>query len=136
MNERTLRLAFVTVLACAAGIGCRGATEIMQGDARPVMVTFFVDTAEAYLDPAIEPRAALAAGELALRDHGYSVVERELTDERGEIQGERPGARFYEAIWISSRGFGDATRVRVKARPGDEARQRLLMDGLLQRLGH
>jgi len=133
------------VWGCAAAAlvvglgGCAKPTERLQGERSPVVVRFSFDTAEAWVSAAVEPRAALSAAEVTLRDRGYTVTRRERTDESGEVRGKAPGGGVldtFDSVTVEAKRSGDWTRLRVKAFPGDEAQQRLIMDGVLALVGY
>lgn len=107
-----------------------------QGARGEVMASYSGSTLEAKLPPAVDVLAVQAAAERELRARGYVITSANGTQDSMRVVARAGGQRRDDAVTVSAQALGRSTSVRVEnGLFGDEAASRVVLDGLLKRLG-
>lgn len=133
---------FVAAFALLLMGGCSAEPKPQGGGV--VMAAYSFRTLTADLGGDIRVPAVVTSAEQVLRDRGYTIASKQMTEDWGRVVGNPPGSRLGgkpgqhmgKEVVISAKLTGAGTRVKVTAQPGgDEAFSRAIMDDLLRWLG-
>lgn len=107
-----------------------------HGKQSDVLAAYSGSTLEAKLPPAVDVLAVQAAAERELRARGYVITSANGTADSMRVVARAGGQRRDDEVTVSARAQGRSTSVRVEnGLFGDEAASRVVLDGLLKRLG-
>ncbi|MFN0011381.1 MAG: hypothetical protein ACKVS8_07025 [Phycisphaerales bacterium] len=122
------------VLAAAVLAACSGPQS--EVGRTGIMASSSLGTLEATLPPSIPVLTISAAAERALRARGFTITEKTASEDRAHIEAQQrsPGVLESVSVWVSTLAAGPGLRVRVEPL-GDEARSRVVMEGILTELG-
>ena len=107
-----------------------------QGENGEVMASYSGSTLEANLPSSVDVLAVQAAAESELRSRGYVITKAHGTADSMRVVARAGGQRRDDEVTVSARARGRATSVSVEnGLFGDEAASRVVLDGVLKRLG-
>ncbi len=135
--------AAVLLLAIACALpACQRPTIREQGDERSVYGVYANGTLASQLPMTARVPGAIAAAEETLRRRGYTITQRDVTDELGVLRAEPPHAvvrrpvTVRDPVTVRAKLESGGTMVTVKVgRFGNEAASRAILDETLRRIG-
>ena len=130
------RILVVAAAALMSLAGCRSTKYAAHPYAgQRVVASYSGRTLFAELPAGVRVPAVIAAADENFRSHGYTVSEKESTDEDGRCVGYAPGRQGLPRGVVRCKRGGHGTEVRIVYEPfGEEELSRYIFDGVLGHL--
>lgn len=124
------------ILASLCALASCNSAEVQTQGSRETEASYAMRSLTAALPEWVTPQAVAAAAEQTFRDRGYSVTSAVATTDSVRVVAREPNTGTLRKLIVTASWNRAGSSVSVVATPlGDQVRSRVILDGVLARLG-